>query len=33
VIHPAITPRGKEVDQLLEETRSAISSALPPGMR
>jgi 1-acyl-sn-glycerol-3-phosphate acyltransferase len=33
IIHPAITPRGKEVDQLMEETRSAISSALPPELR
>jgi 1-acyl-sn-glycerol-3-phosphate acyltransferase len=33
VIHPAITPQGKDVDQLLEETRSTIASALPPELR
>jgi 1-acyl-sn-glycerol-3-phosphate acyltransferase len=33
IIHPAITPQGKDVEQLLEETRRAISSALPPELR
>jgi 1-acyl-sn-glycerol-3-phosphate acyltransferase len=33
VIHPAIMPQGKDVDQLMEETRSAISSAMPPELR
>jgi len=33
VIHPAIHPEGKEVDQVLEETREAIASALPPDLR
>lgn len=33
VIHPAISAQGKEVEQLMEETRSAISSAMPPELR
>jgi len=33
VIHPAIHPEEKEVEQLLEETRDAIASALPPDLR
>lgn len=33
VIHPAIMPQDKSVDELLEETRSVISSALPPELR
>lgn len=33
VIHPAIHPEGKEVDALVEETRQAISSAMPPELR
>jgi hypothetical protein len=33
VIHPAIMPQGKEVDELLEATRKAISSAMPPELR
>ena len=33
VIHPAIMPQGKDVDQLMEYTRSAISSAMPPELR
>jgi 1-acyl-sn-glycerol-3-phosphate acyltransferase len=33
VIHPAIDPSGKNADELLEETRNTISSALPPELR
>lgn len=33
VIHPAIDPGGKDSEQLLEETRQAITSALPPELR
>jgi 1-acyl-sn-glycerol-3-phosphate acyltransferase len=33
VIHPTIMPQGKDVDQLMEETRSAISSAMPSELR
>ena len=29
VIHPAIDPSGKDADELLEETRNTISSAMP----
>jgi len=30
VIHPAIDPSGKDADELLEEIRNTISSAMPP---
>jgi 1-acyl-sn-glycerol-3-phosphate acyltransferase len=33
VIHPAIDPSGKNADELLEETRSTISSAMPAELR
>lgn len=33
VIHPAISPEGKEVDELLDATRDAIASAMPPELR
>lgn len=33
VIHPPITPDGKEVDELLDETRSAITLAMPAELR
>jgi 1-acyl-sn-glycerol-3-phosphate acyltransferase len=33
VIHPPIDPEGKEVDDLSEQTRQAISTALPPELR
>ena len=33
VIHPAIDPEGKEIDDLLKETRAAITSAMPPELR
>ena len=33
VIHPAIYPGTKDADELLEETRSAITSAMPPELR
>jgi 1-acyl-sn-glycerol-3-phosphate acyltransferase len=33
VIHPAIDPSGKDADELLEEIRNTISSAMPPELR
>lgn len=33
IVHPAIAPDGKNVDQLMDESRSAISSSLPREMR
>jgi 1-acyl-sn-glycerol-3-phosphate acyltransferase len=33
VIHPPISPQGKAVDELVEETRQAIASALPAELR
>lgn len=33
VIHPAIDPEGKDVDELMEETREAITSAMPTELR
>jgi 1-acyl-sn-glycerol-3-phosphate acyltransferase len=33
VIHPAIDPAGKNADELMEETRSAITSAMPADLR
>jgi len=33
VIHPAIEPNGRDVDELLEETRRVIKSAMPPELR
>jgi 1-acyl-sn-glycerol-3-phosphate acyltransferase len=33
VIHPPIMPQEKSVDQLIDETRRAISSAMPPELR
>jgi 1-acyl-sn-glycerol-3-phosphate acyltransferase len=33
VIHPPISPEGKAVDELVEETRQAIASALPRELR
>lgn len=33
IIHPAISPQDKDVEQLLEVTRVAISSAMPPELR
>ena len=33
VIHPAIRPDGKNADELLDETRRVITSAMPPELR
>lgn len=33
VIHPPISPEGKAIDELVEETRQAIASALPRELR
>jgi 1-acyl-sn-glycerol-3-phosphate acyltransferase len=33
VIHPAIEPEGRDIDELLEETRRVIRSAMPPELR
>ncbi|MFC1688109.1 lysophospholipid acyltransferase family protein [Pseudomonadota bacterium] len=33
VIHPAIQSHGKTVEQLIEETRAAITSGMPPELR
>jgi hypothetical protein len=33
VIHPAINPDGKSAEELLEETRGVIKSAMPPELR
>ena len=33
VIHPAIDPAGKSADELMEATRGAITSAMPPELR
>lgn len=33
VIHPAVEPKGRDVDELLEETRRVIKSAMPPELR
>lgn len=33
VVHPPIGPEGRDVDRLMEETRQAISSAMPPDLR
>ena len=33
VIHPAIDPSGKEADELLEQTRDTITSAMPAQLR
>jgi 1-acyl-sn-glycerol-3-phosphate acyltransferase len=33
VIHPAIDPSGKDANELLEETRSIITTAMPPELR
>ena len=33
IIHPAIQPSGKNAGELLEQTRDAISSAMPPELR
>jgi 1-acyl-sn-glycerol-3-phosphate acyltransferase len=33
VIHPAIDPSGKDADELLEETRNIITTAMPPELR
>jgi 1-acyl-sn-glycerol-3-phosphate acyltransferase len=33
VIHPPIRPEEKDLEQLMEETRLAVSSAMPPELR
>ncbi len=33
VIHPAIDPAGKSVEELMEESRAAMTSAMPPELR
>ena len=33
VIHPVIDPGGKDADELMNETRSVITSAMPPDLR
>jgi 1-acyl-sn-glycerol-3-phosphate acyltransferase len=33
VIHPAIDPSGKDANELLEETRNIITTAMPPELR
>lgn len=33
VIHPAIDPAGKSVEELLEQSRAAMTSAMPPELR
>jgi len=33
VIHPAVNPDGKSAEELLEETRGVIKSAMPPELR
>ena len=33
VIHPAIYPAGKNADEMMEATRGAITSAMPPELR
>jgi 1-acyl-sn-glycerol-3-phosphate acyltransferase len=33
VIHPAIEPSGKSVEQLIDESRAAITSGMPPELR